>query len=79
MPISNAIINILEKIQRDFIWKNGKPKIRHETISRTYDNGGLKNVHIKSKIKSLQCSWVQKLYDDSFHEWKLIPLYLNKK
>ena len=40
---------------------------------------GLKNVDIKSKIKSLQCSWVKKLYDDNFHEWKIIPLYLIEK
>ena len=29
-----------------------------------------------SKIVSLQCSWVQKLFDKNFHEWKVIPLYL---
>ena len=23
----------------------------------------------------LQCSWIRRLYDNSFHEWKLIPLY----
>ena len=39
--------------------------------------GGLKNVDINLKIKSLQCLWIQKLYDDSFYEWKLIPLYLD--
>ena len=31
------------------------------------------------KIKSLQCSWIKRLYDDKFHEWKLIPQYLIKK
>ena len=31
------------------------------------------------KIASLQCSWIKRLYDDSFHEWKLIPLKLIKK
>ena len=34
----------MEKIQQDFIWNNGRPKIRHETIIKTYDNGGLKNI-----------------------------------
>ena len=32
-----------------------------------------KNVDIKWII-SLQCSWLKKLYDESFHEWKIIPL-----
>ena len=33
---------------------------------------------LTSKIASLQCSWIKRLYDDKFHEWKLIPLYLIK-
>ena len=40
--------------------------------------GGLKNVDIISKIVSLQCSWIKRLYDDKFHECKLIPLHLIK-
>ena len=28
------------------------------------------------KIVSLQCSWIGRLYDNYFHEWKLIPLLL---
>ena len=35
-----------------------------------------KQVDINSKIASLQCSWIKRLYDDKFHEWKLIPLHL---
>ena len=26
------------------------------------------------KLISLQCSWIKKLYDESFQEWKIIPL-----
>ena len=33
-------------------------------------------MNTKSKIISLQCSWIKKLYDESFHEWKIIPLTL---
>ena len=36
--------------------------------------GRLKNVGIISKILCVQCSWVKKLYDESFHEWKIISL-----
>ena len=28
------------------------------------------------KIASFQSSWIKQLYDNSFHEWKLIPLHL---
>ena len=33
---------------------------------------------IFSKILSLQCSWVKRLYDDSFHDHKVILLFLIK-
>ena len=54
------------------------PKIKHETLRNSFKEGGLKNVDINSKIASLQCSWVKRLYDDKIHEWKLIPLHLIK-
>ena len=28
---------------------------------------------------SLQCSWIRRLFDDNFHDWKIIPLFLIKK
>ena len=74
--IHKTTINQLEKIQKDFIWHGKKPKIKHETLCGNYESGGLKNVDIKAKIVSLQCSWIQKLYDDHFHEWKVIPSFL---
>ena len=33
----------------------------------------------RKKIISLQCSYVRRLFDDSFHEWKVIPLKFIKK
>ena len=30
----------------------------------------------QKKITGLQCSWVRRLYDNSFHECKIIPLRL---
>ena len=29
-----------------------------------------------SKVISLQCSWVKRLYDNSSHPWKIIPSHL---
>ena len=34
----------------------------------------LKSVDIEQKIASLKCSWVKRLYTETFHEWKIIPL-----
>ena len=72
-------MNDLEKIQKAFLWNNSTPKIKHETLCNDYNAGGLKNADIPNKIIALQCSWIRRLYDDSFHEWKLILLYLSEK
>ena len=67
----------LEKIQKQFIWKNGNPKLKDTTLCNKYEQGQLKNIDIFSKTTSLQCSWAKRLYD-SFYAWKVIPLFLNK-
>ena len=72
-------MNKLEKIQNEFLWNNSTPKIKHETLFNDYKVGGLENVDIPNKIRAVQCSRIRRLYDDSFHEWKLIPLYVTEK
>ena len=69
----------LKKCKKVFFWNDSSPKRKHETLCNGYKAGGLKNVDIPSKIIALQCSWIRRLYDNSFHEWKLIPLYLIEK
>ena len=76
--VPTEIISELERIQKTFLWTS-KPKIKNETLCSDFKYGGLKNVNIQKKKISLQCSWVRRLYDDSFHEWKTIPLKLIKK
>ena len=76
--VPSSTIAQLEKIQKQFIWKNGNPKLKQTTLCDKYEKGGLKNVDIFSKITSLQCSWVKRLYGDSFNAWKVIPLFLIK-
>ena len=74
--IPNQIIDALQQIQKDFLGNSFSPKVTHE--NKDFEYGGLKHVDRKSKITSLQCSWVKKLYDESFHRWKIIPLNLIK-
>ena len=75
---SKQLIEEIQRIQKATIWNNLTPKIKHETLCNSFEEDGLKNVDINSKIASLECSWVKRLYDDKFHEWKLIPLHLIK-
>ena len=71
--VPTQIIKELNKIQKEFIWNGSNPKIKHSTLCNKYENGGLKNVDILSKVISLQCSWVKRLYENSSHPWKIIP------
>ena len=59
--ITIPIINQLEKIQKDFIWNGKPPKIRHKTLCNTYENGGLKNVAIKTKVSTISCKFFASL------------------
>ena len=74
--VPTATIELLSKIQKDFLWGKNKAKIKHDTLCNDYENGGLKCVDIFLKIVSLQCSWIRGLYDENFHPRKVIPLYL---
>ena len=69
-------IELLSKIQKEFLWGENKSKVKHDTLCNDYENGGLKSVDIFSKIVSIQCSCIRRLYDENFHPWKVIPLYL---
>ena len=77
--IPDHITDEVTKIQKSFIWDDSSPKIKHEALRMEFKAGDLKNVDIRFKFVSLRCSWVKKLYDDCFHEWKIIPLHLLNK
>ena len=55
------------------------PKICCKALCNNFENSGLKHVDISSKIIDLQCSWLQKLCDENFHKWKIIPSHLINK
>ena len=76
--VLKQIFNEPKKIQKAF-FLNNSPKIKHETLCNDYKAGGLKNVDIPNKIIALQCSWIRRIYDNSFHEWNLISQYLIEK
>ena len=77
--VPNKIVEELIKIQKNFLWNFTAPKIKHSTTRMDYQNGGLRNVDVFFKIISLQCSWFRRLFDNSFHQWKVIPLFFINK
>ena len=73
------ITDQLNKRQKNFIWSGLNPKIKNSTINNNYKNGGLKNVNIAAKISSLQSSWIKRLLDENFYDWKILPLHIIHK
>ena len=64
---------------KNFLWGYERAKIKHDTLCNNFTKGGLKNLDIKHKFSVLRCSWIQRLYNENFHEWRLIPLrYIHK-
>ena len=51
--VPTATIELLSRIQKEFLWGKNKSNIKHDTLSNDYENGGLKSVDIFSKIVSL--------------------------
>ena len=39
--VPSSTIAQLEKIQKQFIWKNGNPKLKLTTLCNEYEQGGL--------------------------------------
>ena len=72
--IPPSIIDQLNKTQKNFIRNRLSPKIIISTNCNNYKNGGLKNVNIAVKISSLQSSWIKRLFNANFHDWKILPL-----
>ena len=77
--VPSDIIKLLESIHKEFIWDKKRPNIKHSSLISDYPSGGLKDIDVPSKIKSLHLNWLNRLYDNNFHPWKQIPLYYLKK
>ena len=74
--VPHGRINQLNNIQKSFIWSGKNPKIKHSTLSNSYEDSSLKHDDVFTKFISLQCSWIKRLCDEIVHEWKIIPSYL---
>ena len=77
--VPSSTIDLLNKIQKDFLWDIKNAKIKYATFCCDYANGGLRSVDLFSKIVSLQYSWVRRLLNNNFHPWKVITLCLIQK
>ena len=51
----------------EFIWKRQNSKITYSTLCNKYENDGLKNIDVFSKVVYLKCSWIERMFDNNFH------------
>ena len=76
--ILNSVIEELKQIQKMLLRWNKKPKIKHYITNQMLCNkckdGGLKNTDIVHIVVRSKYSWIKRLCNENFHEWKLIPL-----
>ena len=40
--IPKVIVEELQNIQKKFLWQNSRPKMKHKTLSNTFETAGLK-------------------------------------
>ena len=69
-------LELLNSIQKDFIWNNSRAKTKHCSIIADYKEGGYKDVDISSKLLPMKISWIKRFLDDSFHPCKILPTRL---
>ena len=72
-------MNQIQKVQKAFSWYSTKPKINHKTLCNAFEEGGLKNVDIKTKYLACGVLRLKKLFDGNHRDWKIIPLFLINK
>ena len=67
--VPRDVLQVLEGIQKSFIWDGKKAKIKHSTLTNDYCKGGLKDIDISSKFDALHLSWLSRFYNDNKHPW----------
>ena len=66
----------IKPLHKAFIWNGKRPKIRHSALIGDCREGGLKNIDIDAKFRSLKLMWIKRLKDSKFHPWKAVASYL---
>ena len=71
--VPKSIIDLVKKMQKEFVWSDKPAKIKHNTMCNSYEQGGLQMSDIDLKIDALHLSWVRRLFEGNDHQWKHIP------
>ena len=70
--VPKHVVDSMQALHRDFIWKSKKPKIKHSTSICYYSDRCLKDIDLPSKLESLKFSRIKRLRDTTdFDLWKV--------
>ena len=76
--INEIIINKIENMIYNFIWRERKAKIKRKTLIGKYSSGGWQAAGIDSIINVQRIVWIKRYLDDGSNFWKLtLNYYLN--
>ena len=64
----NQFIDEANHVQKEFIWDNKRPKIKHCTLIGDYSVAGYKSGDVETKFYALKFIWNKKRFDDDFHQ-----------
>ena len=56
-----------------FIWDSKIPRIAHNVMIQKIQDGGLKLVDFREKVKALKVAWIKRLVDNTSSRWKAAP------
>ena len=77
LHVPSKVIQEVDNILFKFLWNNKTPKISKHVIIGNIEDGGLKMVDFKSKIKSAKVSWIRRLIDSTDAAWKHVANNMN--
>ena len=49
----------VKSLHKEFIWRGKRPKIKHSTLIGDYREGGIKDIDIDAKFRSLKFMWIK--------------------
>ena len=65
-----SFFDSVKKMIRNFLWKNGRPKIAYNQLVQETHKGGLKLIDLKTKEQALKIKWVKLAMEPKEFFWK---------
>lgn len=68
-------LQLFKNMIYEFIWKGKTDRIKRTTLSKDYNEGGLRMIDIDLFIKSIHIRWITRLCENTNENWKTFPMF----